>query len=36
MEFLITGIGLVVALLMIVSARNRHRDTPPRDEEQGD
>lgn len=29
MEFLLAAIGLAVAVWMIVSARQRHRDDPP-------
>lgn len=29
MEFLLAAIGLAVAVWMIVSARQRHRDEPP-------
>jgi len=29
MEFLLAAVGLALALWMILSARNRHRDEPP-------
>jgi len=29
MEIVLAAIGLAVAVWMIVSARNRHRDVPP-------
>jgi hypothetical protein len=32
MEFVLAGLGLVVAVLMILSARKRHRGGPPRGE----
>jgi len=31
MEIVLAAIGLIVAVWMILSARNRHRDQPPED-----
>jgi hypothetical protein len=31
MEFLLAAIGLAVAVWMILSARKRHRESPPRE-----
>ncbi len=36
MEFVLAAVGLVVAVWMIVSARKRHRDAPPGEDEQRD
>jgi hypothetical protein len=36
MEFVLAGLGLVVAVLMILSARKRHRDRAPRSDKPRD